>query len=395
MATAGIICEYNPFHIGHAGHIEKTRKIIGEGCAIVCVMSGNFVQRGDFAVFNKHARAKMAILGGADLVIELPTPYSLSSAEGFATAGVHLLDSLGICEYISFGSEAGDIGALSEAASALVSNEAVIQLKEGLKCGLPYASAQQKAADAVLKERSVILQSPNNLLGIEYIKAIAKLKSKIRPVTVLRTGDGHNSDTGLSAASLRKKLLRHQEPWEAVPYSAAMVGIGEIAAGRGPVSIKSCELAMLSRLRMIKDFSGFPGVSEGLDNRLVRYASSEPTVAAILEKTKTKRYSMSRIRRLVMCACLGITAADTKEPPSYARVLAMNATGMKLLRGAHEKSRLPVITKPASVHNLSEQAKKMFAKESEATDFYVLAYPDESKRAGGQEWRLSPIVVGN
>lgn len=395
MATAGIICEYNPFHMGHAGHIEKTRKILGEDCAVICVMSGNFVQRGDLAVFNKHARAKMAILGGADLVIELPAPFSLLSAEGFATAGVYLLDSLGICDHISFGSESGDISALGDVASALVSDAAAMQLKEWLKRGLPYASAQQKAADAVLGERSVVLGSPNNLLGIEYLKAIKKIGSKIHPLTVPRTGDSHDNDAGLSAASLRKKLLRYQEPWGDMPYGAAMVGIGEIAAGRGPVSVKSLELAMLSRLRMIEDFSGVPGVSEGLDNRLKRYALSEPTVAEILEKTKTKRYSMSRIRRLVMCACLGITAADTKEPPPYVRVLAMNATGMKLLKDARKKTLLPVITKPASVRDLSEQAIKMFVKECEATDLYVLAYPDEIKRVGGQEWRMSPVVVGS
>ena len=393
MITAGIISEYNPFHLGHAYHIGKTRLALGAQCAIVCVMSGNFVQRGDFAVFNKHARAKMAILGGADLVIELPSPYALSSAEGFAAAGVHILDSLGICDHISFGSESGDLGALKEAAEAISSGEAEAHLKEWLKNGLPYASALQKAADAVLGRRSEIFRSPNNLLGIEYLKAIDKTGSRLCAMTVQRSSGAHDSDTGMSAAALRRMLLSNDKPWSYMPKTAAAAGVAEIEAGRGPVSIKSCEIAMLSRLREIKDFRKFPGISEGLDRRLLRYAATEPSVARILQKAKTRRYAMSRLRRIVMCACLGITTAYTSGPPPYIRVLAMNNTGRKLLSEARDKAHLPVITKPASVLKLSESAASLFAKESEATDFYVLAYQDAEMRAGGQEWRHAPVIV--
>ena len=420
MKTAGIICEYNPFHLGHAAHIETTRRILGEDTAIICVMSGNFVQRGDFAVFSKHARAKAAVLSGADLVVEIPTPYALSSAGRFAVAGVQILDSLRICEYISFGSESGDLEALMEAADVIVSAQAKDIAKEWLAKGAPYSAAWQKAADAVLGSGSELFLSPNNLLGIEYLKAISVLGSKLRPITVKRVGAAHDSSAGCSAAAVRSMLWETMreggsqratiseeapcgnwdtrepysyDPWEYVPRAAAGIFKEEIDAGCGPVSMIACELAIMSRLREIDDYSKFAGVSEGLEFRFARYAASEPTVDAVLSKIKTKRYSMSRLRRLLVCACLGITVGDTLEPPPYIRVLAMNQTGMKLLKEAYKKTRTPIIIKPASARKIPGRVGEIFRKEAAATDFFSLAYPRESNRTGGQEWRGSPFVV--
>ena len=159
--------------------------------------------------------------------------------------------------------------------------------------------------------------------------------------------------------------------------------------------MKQCELAMLSRLRLLEDLSKLPDAAEGLERRILRFVASEPSVDAILEKVKTKRYAMSRLRRMLMCACLGITADDTAEPPPYARVLAMNQTGMRLLKMAGKSAWLPIITKPASVKRLSGRAVSLLNKEAGATDFYVLAYPDENKRTGGQEWRTTPVIVNS
>jgi predicted nucleotidyltransferase len=178
-----------------------------------------------------------------------------------------------------------------------------------------------------------------------------------------------------------------------MPQAAAREYEHELAAGRGPVYMKACEQAVLARLRAADDFSSLPGATEGLDRRFLRYASSEPTIAEVLEKVKTKRYAMSRLRRMLMCAYLGITVEDSREPPPYIRVLAMNRTGMMLLKAAREKARLPIITKPASAHRLSGCAAKLFYKEAKATDLYSLAYPDETKRSGGQEWRQTPVVI--
>jgi len=393
MKTVGIISEYNPFHLGHAGHIERTKTALGYDCAVVCIMSGNFVQRGDFAIFNKHARAETAVRCGADLVIEMPSPYVLSSAECFAAAGVFLLDKLCVCDYISFGSESGDVGMLEEVAEALISAETIALAKERMAEGLSYASAMQKAADAVLGTYSEALKSPNNLLGIEYLKAIARNRSPMRPVTIKREGGDHDGDDGFSASALRKKLLHGETTQGLIPQAASMVLMKEIAEGRGPVSIRACEQAILSRLRYSGDFSRLHGAVEGLDNRLARYAASEPTIERILERVKTKRYTMSRLRRMLMCACLGITAEDTRESPPYIRVLAMNQIGMGILRTAHIKSELPIITKPASVKKMPERAYEIFKKEAMATDFYVLAYRNENERSGGQEWRRTPIIV--
>ncbi|MCL2392531.1 MAG: nucleotidyltransferase family protein [Oscillospiraceae bacterium] len=392
MKAVGIICEYNPFHLGHLGHIEKTRKELGEDYAVVCVMSGNFVQRGEPAVLRKHRRAEMAVKCGADLVIELPTPYAMSSAEGFAQAGVFLLDCLGVCDAISFGSEFGDLQPLSEAATVIMSNEANNLIIERLAEGLPYALARQRAADALLGVRSSVFQSPNNLLGIEYLKALAKYNSKLRPITVTRTGGAHDSDTGFSASRLRKMLVSGESVSSLMPESAVAVLAEEVNKGYGPVYMSKYETAMLSRLRFISDFSYLPDATEGLDRRIAEFAAVEPTIESMLLKIKTKRYAMSRIRRMLMCACLGITAADACEPPPYIRVLAMNDMGKQLLSAARKASRLPIITKPASVQKLSGRAVDLFYKEAKATDFYTLAFDCEG-RAGASEWRQSPYIL--
>lgn len=393
MKTVGIICEYNPFHLGHAKHIEKTRNVIGGNVAVVCVMSGNYVQRGDVAIFNKHARAKMAVYNGADLIIELPTPYVLLSAEGFAKAGVHILDKLGICDFLSFGSESGNIDMLHDAAISIVSDKADMLTREWLGKGVSYALAQQKAADALMGERATVFKSPNNVLGIEYIKALKRLNSSIQPMTVQRAGGEHDSDTGFSASGIRKKLLHGGIPVELMPGAAVAACLEELVSGRGPVTVKNMELAILSRLRANKGYSELPGATEGLEQRFERCASTGTSIDSILAMVKTKRYPMSRIRRMLMCAVLGIKKEDTRMPPPYIRVLAMNKTGMKLLRAAEKKSELPIITKPAAVNKLCDSAIKLFNLEAAATDFYVLGYQQENERKGGQEWRQSPIVA--
>ncbi len=395
MKTAGIICEYNPIHNGHVRHISQTRAMLGEDCAIVCAMSGNFVQRGDFAVFAKHARALSAVACGADLVIELPLPYVLSSAEGFARGGVMLLDALGVCTTLSFGSETGETESLSELADCLLREEIPELIKEELKTGVSFARARQRAAAKLLGEKAEALKTPNNILGVEYIKALKTTNSKLEPMTVRRIGAHHDRDGTESASELRRILKEGGEPWRMMPEPAAVILREEVTSGRGPVFMDSIETAVLSRLRMLplENYVRLPDASEGLGRRLMRYAKSMPAVQSILESTKTKRYAMSRLRRMLLCAVLGIEAADSGTPPPYIRVLAMNKTGMNLLRDIKEKSALPVITKPALADTLDGAARAMFLKESDATDLYVLAYPNLENRAGGREWRISPKIM--
>ena len=393
MKTVGIICEYNPFHLGHAGHIEKTKEALDGDACIICVMSGNFVQRGDFAVFNKHARAKMAVLNGADVVIELPSPYALLSAGEFAKAGVYLLNELCICDYISFGSESGEIEQLRIAADVITTDRAQMHIKERMAQGLSYATAQQKAADEQLGEKSNIFGKPNNILAIEYIKAINEMKSPIQPITIKRFGGEHDSSTGYSATALRKILSNGDIPVENMPGAAIAVCMEEIVLERGPVYIKEAEQAIMARLRNIKDFSCISGSTDGLDRRFLKYATVMPTVISLIESIKSKRYAMSRIRRMLMCAVLNITNEDVKRPPPYIRILAMNEKGKETLRKARKLTKLPIITKPASIYKNNKQAVRIFELEAMATDFYALAYAKTDYRTGGGEWKQSPVIV--
>ena len=397
MKVTGIICEYNPLHLGHIAHIVKTGQAApgepADDSAVICVMSGNYVQRGDFALFSKHARAKSAVSCGADLVIELPVTYVLQSAEGFARAGVYLLEKLGICDYLSFGSESGEAELLNEAAKLIASGKATRLTKEWLGKGISYAAARQKAADIIMGSKADVFLSPNNVLGIEYIKAINEIKSKLKPVTIKRTGGEHDSETGYSASSLRKVFLGGSIPADRMHPFAAGICIDEMLCGRGPVSILNAELAILSRLRMRNDYSKIAGISEGLEKRFEKHAGAEATIEEILRQIKTKRYTMSRLRRILLCAAIGIKTEDTQALPQYIRVLAMNEKGKKLLSKARKKARLPIITKPASVYSLNETAIRHFELEAKATDLYVLAYQYDTEKRGGQEWRTSPVVI--
>jgi predicted nucleotidyltransferase len=395
MKTAGIICEYNPIHHGHVRHIEKTRALVGDDCAVVCVMSGNFVQRGDIAVFGKHARAASAVLCGADLVLELPLPYVLSSAEGFARGGVRLLDALGVVTHLSFGSEAGETESLGAVADCLMTDKLSRFVGEELEMGVSYAQARHRAAARLLGKKADVLATPNNILGVEYLKALREIGTSMEPLTVKRLGAAHDSHGAESASNLRRMLKAGEAPWPYMPEAAAAPLKAECDARRGPVFMENVETAMLSRLRMLPDeaFACLPDASEGLELRLMRYCRTMPTVASVLEGAKTKRYALSRLRRMLLCAALGMTADDARTPPPYVRVLAMNKRGMAVLREIKVKSALPVITKPAEAKALAGPARAIFQKEAAATDFYALSYPAPKNRSGGAEWTISPRVL--
>ena len=395
MLISGIICEYNPIHFGHIRHISETKRALGEDCGIVCVMSGNFVQRGDIAIFEKYARAAAAVLSGADLVLELPSIYALSSAERFAMGGVGLLESAGVVDYISFGSESGDIGALSAAADTVSSEAVSAAIGEELKKGLSYAEARQNAAFKAMGGAALILGEPNNILAVEYLKALKALNSDIKPITVKRLGAGHDSEEGASAAAVRRTFKSGGEPWEHIPDKAALVFKREMTLGRGPVFLEELETAVLSRLRMLPEaaFKNIPDSAEGLENRLARYSHSEPGIAEILEKTKTKRYAMSRIRRMLLCAALGISSADTQLPPQYIKVLAMNGRGREIMRLISKQTELPCISKPAAAKKLEGKAGECFFNEAAHTDLYTLAFKSAESRRGGAEWKSSPTLI--
>lgn len=389
MKICGIVAEYNPFHTGHAYQIAETRRLLG-GCAVVCIMSGNWVQRGECAVFDKWSRAQAALEGGADLVLELPTVWAVSSAESFAQGAVGLLKAAGVVDVLSFGSECGAVEQLQRLAACLDSPAYERRLRDFLAQGLPFAVCRQRAAGSLLGEGTAkLLNQPNNNLGVEYLRALNACGSSIRPVTVLRQGAGHNGTTagGYASASQLRTWIRSGEGDRAAVYLPAPIS-GE------PADLAWCERAVLARLRSMsaEDWAARPdaGAAEGLPQRLEQAGRQSRSLAEFLERAKTKRYTHARLRRLVLWAFLGLTAADRPALPPYLRVLGFNVQGRQVLREMKKRAALPVLTKPAHVQRLDCAAQGLFAREAACTDLYGLCLPDVPPC--GAEWLRGPAV---
>lgn len=402
MQIAGIITEYNPLHAGHLYHIARTRQLLGDDAAVICVMSGNFVQRGDFALVRKHARAEAAVRGGADLVLELPLPWAVSSAEAFAEGGVRTLLATGLVTHLSFGSECADASILRETAAALLSPEYQAGLQRFLGEGMSYAACRQAVAGALIGlEKAACLSRPNDNLGVEYCKALLRHGSPVQPMAIRREGAGHDSQdlTGATAsAGAIRRLLREGRREEALSRMAPAMRQSywaEEAAGRAPVRSETCERAILARLRSMTqaDFQALDTGKEGLGNRLYDAVRQSATLEELLSAAKTKRYAHARLRRMVLWAYLGLTPADVPDEPPYVRVLSANALGRELLARMRRCAAVPVLTKPADVRLLSEAARRLFALEVRATDLYTLAYPDLHAALPGAEWREGPVIL--
>ena len=399
MSIIGIVGEYNPFHNGHAYHIRQSRLTLGEDCPVVCVMSGDFVQRGEPAIYSKFARAEAACRCGADLVVELPLPWSLSSAEGFAKGAVYLLSKLGVT-HLSFGSEAGELEPLETIAQTLLDPAVNGEIKNVLASDacLPYAAARQRALEGRLGELASQLELPNNILAVEYLKAIYELRLDMQPMTVLRFGSGHDreGDKGpKSAAELRRMISQGADISGYVPKEANLVYEREKQQGRAYTDRDMVEAAVISRLRMFPPayYEALPDGGDGIGRRLYAAAREEASLDAITAAAKTKRYALSRIRRMCMCAALGVKAGMAEELPPYARVLSANAKGCALLREISRRAEIPVITKPASVRELSAECREIFSLGAAAHDLYVLGFCAREEKKGTKEWRTSPKIV--
>ena len=395
MKVTGIICEYNPLHLGHVRMMEQLRARGTE--AIVCAMSGNFVQRGEAAIVNKFARSKMAVRCGADLVLELPTPWSCATAETFARGGVQLLTDTGVVTELAFGSECGDLEAMRAVAEILMTSDFTESVKHYLDGGIPYAAARQRAAEERLGDKAAILTEPNNILGIEYLKVLAAEKSPLQALTVERTGAAHDGGVadGIASASHVRALLRSGQAEEAIalmPPEAAQILRRELEAGRAPVVPEATERAVLSRLRQLteEDFARYDSGGEGLYHRVYRAVRQGTSLEEIYDLAKTKRYSHARLRRMVLAAWLGLE--DVPERVPYLRVLAANETGRQLLRQMRRQE-VSVLTKPADVSQLGQEAAELFTEESRWTDLYTLGYPDLKQSACGADWRATPVML--
>ncbi len=336
MHICGIICEYNPLHLGHKKQMDTVRGMYGPDTAIVCLMSGNFVQRGHPAIFDKMQRARAALLAGADLVLELPVTYALSSAEGFAAGGVRILSP--ICDSLCFGCETADKAGLMQAAQQLLSPAFSENLKVYLGAGKSFPAARQAALEAMGTDPQFV-SLPNNILATEYCKAILAQNSPLQPVPIFRGGNYHDRQADFenpSATSLRQRILEGESILSYVPVSFENATVH---------SLSYDEKAMLFKLRTMVDaeFEALPYGSEGLWRKFMHACRKEATMEAILEGTKSKRYTRSRLDRMAMCAFLGLRAEDLASPAPYARVLGLNDRGREVLKTAREKAWLPNI----------------------------------------------------
>lgn len=390
MRTAGIIAEYNPFHNGHLYHIARTRELTGAE-AVVCVMSGDFVQRGEAAVFSKFARAEAAVRAGADLVLELPLPWSIASAEGFARGAVGLLDATGVVDCISFGSECGDMAALTELTEVLCREETEEKLRQQLRSGVSYPVARERAvASALGVETAAMLHTPNNILGIEYLRALAKQGSGMIPYTVKREGGEHDGEN--SASALRKKLRNEESIDKMTPACCAEVWERERREGRF-VTMDALETALLSRLRMLplSAYEKLPDASEGLENRLYAAARAGESWEAILDSAAAKRYPRARLRRMLLCAVLGVEKGMAAGIPPYIRPLAANETGRALLGEMKKTAALPIISRGGDAREHGGEIERIFDLGSRAHDLYVLGYHRIEERQADEDYRRSPV----
>ena len=338
MKITGIICEYNPLHLGHKKQIDTVRAVNGADSGVVCLMSGNFVQRGAPAITDKMHRAKAAVLAGADLVLELPVTYALSSAEGFAAGGVSILS--GFCDFLCFGAETPDKELLLSTAQALLREDFPENLQLALQTGLSFPAAREAALIQIGADAS-LLRTPNNILAVEYCKAILSRKSAMEPMPIFRGGSYHDDTPdpdNPSATALRKQILENALWRQYVPQET--LGVLSDAV---PHAISYGERAVLTRLRTMTDaeYEALPYGSEGLWRKLMHAARKESTLEAILTTVKSKRYTRTRLDRMVLCAFLGISRETMNTPAPYVRVLAFNDRGRIILKQARQNGCFP------------------------------------------------------
>lgn len=390
----GIIAEFDPFHRGHA-HLIAQAKAALPGAPVVCAMSGPFTQRGEAAIVSKYARAEMALRCGADLVVELPVQWAVSSAESFARGGVQILHALGVT-HLAFGSESGDLTALQAVAQVLDSDAFADALRPHLRQGLPFAGARQKALETLVgAETADCLTWPNNLLGIEYLRAIQTLAPEMRALTIPRVGVAHNAagvNEGFASASqIRQWLLAGEleRACEQMPEPAA-----EVLRGQTPASLAYNARGILTLLRRMtpEDWRGLPDCGEGLEHRLCRAAAESTTLEQFWDAVKSKRYAHARIRRLTLWAYLGLTRqARWENGVPYVRVLGLGEGGKGVLKQAKGLGRLPVLTKPAQVKRWDERCQRQFDMDASAQMLWGMCLPEVGQALN--EWAMGPVVV--
>lgn len=378
----GIISEYNPFHNGHAYHIRETRRL--GATHIIAVMSGDFVQRGEPALLSKWARAEMALCSGANLVVELPLPWSMATAERFAFGAVSLLCDMGCVNHLSFGSECGDVAKLDAAAQAVDSPLLSSNLHTLLDQGATYAKARELAVQSIFGEDTAqLLRTPNNILGIEYLRAMHRLHASFSAVTMRRIGAKHDGAGALdgfaSASHIREqyRLYGLSDVDSCIPENTKRILAREQSMGRCPSDLRMLERAILSRLRMMtaQQISRLPDITEGLEHRVVNAVRKSATLEEVIKNIKTKRYTHARIRRIILSAYLGIESDRIPQNPPYIRILGFDEKGVELMKQMKHTANLPLVVRTREGQRLIGAAQEVWKLESVASDQFGLATP--------------------
>ena len=361
MKVAAIIAEYNPFHNGHKYQLDKIREALGCDTAIVAIMSGNFTQRGELAVTDKTVRARAACECGVNLVLELPFPFSMSSAEFFAASGVKIANALNIVDYLVFGSESGNIDEIANVAEIISSEEFLLTI-ESMNSSEKYKDKGYpemcEAAIKILygKKLDKSFFTPNNILAIEYVKALRKAKSKIIPYTIKRVGAGYRDTlttgtTFQSASAIREEFFANgRSALDYVPESAKDVFLAAEFDGKFPSDQSRLDAAVIASFRLSSpsSFDDIHDARGGLYNRLCENSAKVSSISSLTSKTETKKYTKARIRRAVWNSYFGVTSSDVRSLPMYTQVLAMDDIGRSLLKRIKKTAELAVITKPSS-----------------------------------------------
>ena len=397
----GVIAEYNPFHNGHLHHLNESKNITNSDYCIA-IMSGNFTQRGEVSIVDKWEKAKMAIANGVDLVIELPTLYAISSAENFASGAIKILNSLGIVDFISFGSESKDITLLDDIANVLAFEPAQYKtlLSHELSRGESYPKARENAVLMYLNDIrrfANVLSSPNNILGIEYLKALKRLKSDIQPLTLKRKGSNYNditipSGSRYASATAIRNLCQSTDDITPIQrfVPEATFDILEENIKRGTfvkdLSIFDKQIIYTLRKMSTDEIANLPDVSEGLEFAFKNAANQCNSVVELLSIINTKRYTKTRLQRILLYALLGITKKDMEisvsTPTPYIRVLGFNDKGQELISQiTKQNKKLEIITsvKKFIDKKPNNNMKLLMDKDIWATDVYTLGFEYESK----------------
>lgn len=409
MKVLGFITEYNPFHNGHKYHLQASKTITG-ATHTVAIMSGNFLQRGEPALTNKWIRAEMAVREGIDLVLELPVVYACNSAEYFAYGGISLLHKLGIVDFFCFGSENGNLNILQEIANILLiePKEYKSLLRSHLSKGLSFPKARELAICQYLNLNTseTPLVSPNNILGIEYLKALSQFDSTIKPFTIKRLQAEYHSEslegTICSATAIRKhlSLCNHSiaNLQDFIPRASFAMLTQSLHKNLAPVYLSSFDAIVLYHLRSLSlnDIKDIPDVKEGLENKIKEAAIYSKNLSELLQKVKSKRYTLTRLQRIIIHSLLNIYKKDMPsirydQGPSYARILGFSQKGTELIRSMKTKASIPVITNINKTEIKDNSILKMLHYDICATNIYSLGYPSTEHHYGGWDNYMKPF----